>query len=603
MKLSFEVARSSAKGRTGAALKSPFPRSVHPSEASVLREVSSFNTKMRRTYDAAITTNLNTDFAISITSANAEILTSIMGARARARRLERDNPYVQGILQSFRDNVGGHEPFRLEMKLGKFDAKGKFNEEVESNREIEKEWKKFCRPENFTIGQTMSASEVYWQAITAVIRDGGILARHHRLFPNNRYGYAVEPIETDLLDHFYMRPKQAGVNEIQFSIELNDFHAPVAYHLLTRHPGDVYAYSNQPKYRERVLAGDMIALWDIRTRAGQYVGMPRFASIIQRLHRIDQFDIAHVTAAIWASCKPFFMTQEMPTAEEYVPDFIRNAMQTTEGWGMAKGERVSNVEPASGEVLPYGMKPMLVDPKFPIESAPDFKKDNLRGVASGAGVPYHIIANDLEGVNFSSGRLGNQQYQATCKALQNHIIANYCHKVFDNWLPEAIMAGRVSLPMSRVEEIQDAACFHGVRWAYVNPIQDAQADILRLESGLTSASEIISNSDRGGDAEKVASEIAADRESYTEHGLDFWTEDVSNPTIHKGEPSQPQPLGQTADATPAPAPGKKQRKINYDRLEKTLRLLHETDEEFAETGQLENFLAHRKSRNGELTGD
>src|SRR5207249_1104396 len=120
--------------------------------------------------------------------------------------------------------------------------------------------------------------------------------------------------------------------------------------VLTRHPGDVFAFSNQPKYRERVAAEDIIAVFDLRTRAGQYVGMPRFASIIQRLHRIDQFDLAHVTAAIWASCKPFFITQEFPTAMEYVPDFIKNAIQRTmEGSQEQDGEKQSNVEPGTGE--------------------------------------------------------------------------------------------------------------------------------------------------------------------------------------------------------------------------------------------------------------
>lgn len=601
MKVSFEIARSLAKGRTGASIKS---RTVQPYHASALRAAGEHNRKMRetmgRTYDAAVTTNLNTDFGISITSANAEIFTSIMGARSRARRLERDNPYVYGILNSYRDNVGGHEPFRLQMKVGKFDAKGKFHEETDTCRLIETAWKKYCRPENFTVCQTMSFAETSWQAISAVVRDGGILARHHRFFPNNPFGYAIEPIETDCLDHFYMRAKQPGVNEIRFSIELNNYKAPVAYHILTRHPGDVFANSNDAKYRERVPASDIVALWDIRTRAGQLVGMPRFASIIQRLHRIDQFDIAHVTAAIWASCKPFFMTQDMPTAEEYVPDAIRNALNTVDGWGAAAGDKFSSSEPATGEVLPYGMKPVLIDPNFPIESAPDFKKDNLRGVAAGSSVPYHIIGNDLEGVNFSSGRLGLQQYQATCKSLQNHIIANYCHPVFNNWIAESIANGALDLPMSRIEEFRDAACFLGVRWPYVNPLQDAQADILRLEAGLTSPTEIISNSDRGGDAEKVASEIAADREAYTSHSLDFWTEDVSDPTIKKGAPNQPQPKSGDAET---PAAGKKARLINYDRLEKTLRILHETDPEFAETNQYPDFLAHRRARNGELTAD
>src|SRR6185437_11502783 len=162
---------------------------------------------------------------------------------------------------------------------------------------------------------------------------------------------------------------------------------------------------------------------------------------------IDQFDIAHVTAAICASCKPFFIKQNFPTAMEYVPEFIKNAMSNGDGAAMA-GDKIGAVEPATGEVLPYGQEPVLVDPKFPIETAPEFKKDNLRAACAGAGAAYHMVANDLEAVNFSSGRLVLQQFQDNCKKLQRHMILNYRRPHFNEWLKYAILSGRLNLPLS-----------------------------------------------------------------------------------------------------------------------------------------------------------
>ena len=40
---------------------------------------------MMRMYEAAVTNNLNADSPVTITSANAEILVSVMAARSRAR--------------------------------------------------------------------------------------------------------------------------------------------------------------------------------------------------------------------------------------------------------------------------------------------------------------------------------------------------------------------------------------------------------------------------------------------------------------------------------------------------------------------------------------
>lgn len=537
---------------------------VHPRDAQIIRQT---NARILRMYEAAISTNLNADFPVSITSANAELLTSISATRSRARKLERDNPYAWAILESMRTNVGGHDPFRLEMKVGTQSPSGEFVEEVETNSKIQDAWEEAGRPKNCTIRRDISRLEMDMQTITAVVRDGCNILRHYRGFPNNKFGYAVEPIEYDRLDHYWNRPANEGQNEIQFSIEMDQYKAAVAYHILTRHPGDVFAWTSGPRYRERVPAEDIIAVFDIRTRAGQYVSVSRFASIIQRLHRVDQFDVAHVTAAIWASCKPFFITQEFPTANEYIPDFIKTSMEKmiedNAADGSDEGERMSTVEPGTGEVLPFGQKPMLIDPKFPIEAATEFKKDQIRAAAAGSGTAYHMIGNDLANVNFSSGRLGENQFHDSCKILQQHLIESYRRPHFEEWLKYALLSGAIDLPMSRYEEFCRAAIFHGRRWPYVNPMQDAQADILRIEAGLDSRDNVIQNSERGGDVEKVNAEIASGRKSDEAHGLDFTGVDVTNPTIKKGEPGQTEPNAEEgAEPTPTPKKGGKKRKQN-----------------------------------------
>ena len=44
------------------------------------------------------------------TRINAEILTSLIGVRSRARTLERNNGYAAGIVWDWMRNIGGHEP-------------------------------------------------------------------------------------------------------------------------------------------------------------------------------------------------------------------------------------------------------------------------------------------------------------------------------------------------------------------------------------------------------------------------------------------------------------------------------------------------------------
>ncbi len=543
------------KRRTlGDVLTSP---SISESDRAILRAIDSqmsmmlhSNSEMKRMYDASVVTNLNLDLPVSVTSANAEILVSIMAARSHARRKERDNPTAAGITGLNQDNIGGPEPFRLKAKVGKWEnvtgksgkAMKQFVEEPETNQKIEAWWKKAGRKENCSVRRNITRSELYWQAISAYKRDGGVIGRHHFGFPNNACGYAVDLLEIDRLDHYWNRP-QGGENgnEIQFSIEMDKYGGPVAYHVLERHPGDTYAWSTGPRYRERVPAEDIFLTFNIRTRAEQLVGMPQLSSCIQRMHRMDQWDIAYCTAAIWSSCKPIFYEQELPTALDTVPQWINEAMQTTQAWVAQQGSQAQSIEPGMAEKLPYGVKAKILDPKFPQTEGPGFKKQSLRDIATGSQVPYHEIANDLEGVNFSSGRLGRNAYQATCKKDQNHFRDNFVIPHFEANLKYALLSGQLDLPYSRYDEFCESVEFIGVRWPAVDPLKDVQATGIAIELGLTSRDHEIGESERGGDVETVDAEIAAGREVDEAHELDFTGVDVTKPTIGKGEPGETVP--------------------------------------------------------------
>lgn len=586
MKVSFELSRAAKSSpdapKGGDLLASPVAK---PGDAKALRNNTIRKGRKIRMFDAAASSNLNVDSPITITSANAENLVSVTASRSRARRLERDNPYGQGIITIYQNNVAGDDPFRLEMKVGKFDDTGAFIEETETNRLIEEWWKEIGLPENCTVRRDTSRLELYHQVIASIIRDGGIIARHWRDFPKNKYGYALEVLEIDRLDHAYSGKALNG-NEIQFSIEMDQWKGAVAYYILTRHPGDFVAYSEQGRYRERVDARDIIAFFGLRSRAEQFVGMPKFSSVIQRLHRLDQYDVAEVTAAIVAACKMGFFVKK-DTTDEYVGD-----------GSDCEGNKVMKAEAGTFEELPEGYEYQSHDPNHPVEAYPNFTKQNLRGVATGAGIAYHTMANDLEGVNFSSGRLGELQQRREFKKQQKHAVLSFVRLHFNEALRCSILSGQLPLPVSRIEEFQKAAHFHAQRWEYVNPLQDVQADVLRIEAGLTSRSRVIAESDRGGDVEAVDSEIASDKKVDEAHGLNF-NADPAEPTVPKGAPGETKPNPEDGEETPPKKNGKS--RVNWERVEKTLRTLHETEPGNKEhKTTLEEFLLFKQSRNGHL---
>jgi lambda family phage portal protein len=545
---------------TGRAITSPV---AHPHYAEQLRGLQELNQKMFRSYDAAVTTNFNADFRSTFGSANAEILTSTYISRSRARTLAKDIPHGKAIIRTYQNNVVGHDPFRLKMRVGKWenvDGKKKFVEEEETNRMIEQEWEVAGWPENFSVRKDKSRMEAYRIIEAAAVRDGGILIRHHKGFPNNKYGYAIDLLEIDRLQESYMGKAENG-NPIRFSIEFDKFNAPVAYWILTRHPGEVFGYNgNIPNtWRERVPAEDVILFSNIRDRAEQDVGFTELDSIMQHLHRDAQYDKALAFAAIASCCKPFWIKKSFPTGMNFTAEEFGQwlgQLETTQSGGpyspptpmgdggstVARqqniGQRMSTEVPASTIQLEYGQELQQLDPRFPVEAAHTFKNDNLRAVSVGAGISYQSLSGDYQSLGFSAARSCSIPERDYFKVRQEHMKHNFVRGHFREWLRYAIMSGVLDLDISRLDEFVGSARFNGKRWPFINPLQDIQATILQLEAGLISPQQV---QDEMEDGISIADLYAMLEEANTlqqAHGLFFGDVDVTKPALQSGPPGE-----------------------------------------------------------------
>lgn len=541
---------------------------VEPWHAKAIVEDRDFNKRMTRMYEASITSNLNLDFVPTVNSANAEILVSLYIARGRSRTLAKDDATMKGILRTGRNNVCGEDPFRLEMQVKKSDTEDgviEFDDEI--NDRIEKAWVKAGKKKNCTVRQDMSRMEMFHCAFTSIKRDGSVLARHHRMYPYNKSRYAIELLESDRLQESYQGKSDAG-NPIRFSIERHPvYNFPLYYWILSRHPGDVFAYDGaKPNvWRERVDAHDIIHFNNIRDRAEQDIGFPEYDSIIQHLHLNRQFDRAHVSAAVWSASKPFFITQEYPTGMPYAgdPSPFYNAVPNSEtvgqipiagipgqrGDGRGGGaDKLKAVEPATGELLDYGRKPVLVDPKFPNEAAASFKKSNGELTAVGSGLSYAAATGDFSEMSFSVARSAQVPERQNFKVEQNLMILNFVEDYFCAWLECEMLYGTlIDLPYSRYEEFCESAKFHPQRWEYIQPVQDAQADIMLNEACLKSKSQILAEMPDGAQFEEVIAQMAAEEKIADKHKIDMH-QDVTLATIKKGEPGETTPKG--GDDTP-----------------------------------------------------
>lgn len=519
------------------------------------------NDKMTRAFDAAWQHSYDTDFRPTYNSADAEILVSDYQAVARARTLCKDRPHGKAIIRSYMNNVVGHRGFRLDMRVGQWNGK-KFILETETNRMLEEWYAESGQPQNFSTNKTWSRMKSLRVMEASAIRDGRVLLRRYRGFPHNRFGYAVKLLEQDHLDARYMGKSEEG-NPIRFSIEYDATYGfPIAYWILSRHPGDPFGYygPRSEVWRERVPAEDIIVYNNLPDRAEQSVGFTELDSIIQASHRNDQYSTALTLAAIASCCKPYWIKKNFPTGMTYTADEFGQWLaqmapqaggpEITNGTGADSGAaarqqgigaRTSLLTPAKTETLDYGSELQQLDPRFPVEAAHEFKGDNESELAVGAGISFAELSGKFVNMGFSAARMSTQPARDNYKVRQANMIDDVVMPEFRESLRGAILAGAIALPLGRLNEFCRGAVFKGRGWASANPLQDIQATLLQLEAGIVSEQQVQDDLPEGVSIADLYCMIAEAQEMQKEQGLDFTDADVTKPVIQTGEPDATKP--------------------------------------------------------------
>lgn len=494
MNLEISFGKRSFRIQTGMQPAAPVAQNRGP---SALQSVGA------RMFAAAQSNRLTADWPVTITSADAEILQSAIPVVSRMRQAERDDDYFRGMLALLENNVIGDMGIRLRMKSRLADG----TLDKATNLMIQDQWAIALTEKNCTVRRNQNGIELQRLAVRCLARDGLILFRKHRPF-KNAFGFALEAIERDRLDHWWNRPATGTGNEIKFGLELDQNKAIVAFWILTRHPGDVFAFSSSAYYRERVPAEDIIAVWTTE-RAEQSIGMPLWPSVCKRLHNVYRYEESEQIAARAGASKGGWFQVDPKAAgqDEYV------------GPTDDQGNQILDTQPGQWETLPAGYIPHQNDPTHPTDAFSDFIKAQIRGAAAGATLPYNSVAQDLESVNYSSYKAGMNEARANFKYLQNLIMRKLMRPWFEAWLPYAIMSGRLpTLTVSDVARLQELDRWKPLRWAGLEPLKEVQAAQAAVASGFDSRRNIIEEQyDR--DIEDVDEEQEHDAKSAKEHGL------------------------------------------------------------------------------------
>lgn len=420
-----------------------------------------------RSYAGASLGRLFADFKADSSSADVELKQALPILRDRSRALARNDPYAKRFFNLIKTNVIGDTGLSLEVKARNSDR----SLDAIGNSILEEawwDWGRICSADG-----KMSWTDIQQYAVEAWKRDGEAFIQIVR-GPQYTHGIALNPIEADLVDDQKNQRLPNG-HQIKMGVELDAYGRPTAYWIKQNHPGDTDFATISVHKAVRVPA-DRIIHFYTQERAGQTRGEPALAPVMSAIKMLNGHREAELVAARMSAAKMGFFTT--PTGNDFNADDYDGEVPIIEA------------EPGSFHQLPAGVDFKAFDTSHPSTAFSDFQKGILRGIASGLGVSYSSLSNDLEGTSYSSIRQGALEERDNYRVMQMFTVRHLAEPVYSAWLKHVMDFSFIPLPSTRYDKFYRASIFRPRGFSWVDPQREMQAAVIGLQNGLLAPSDI-----------------------------------------------------------------------------------------------------------------
>ena len=453
----------------------------------------------KRSYHAASPSRLFADYIESERSPDSELYPVIARMRARSRDLARNNEYARRYFNLLKTNVVGEHGFKLQVKA--LDPRGALD--TDGNQSIETAFKVWGKRGNCTADGKMSWVDVQKMVVEGLARDGEVFVIKHR---GNAFhdSFALEFLEPDQIDE-KKNERLDGGREIRMGVELDKFKKPIAYHVLTSHPGD-YDFASMvksPKHK-RVPAEQMIHVF-MPLRAGQTRGEPWMSSAMASIKQLNGWREASIVAARMGASKMGFFTS--PSGDGFVADDLDGNVP------------IIDAQPGTFHQLPQGVDLKTFDVGYPTSEFDSFHRSVLKGIASALGVSYTSLANDLEATSYSSIRQGALEERDFYRSVQQVMTDHFVRPVYEAWLEAAMEVDTLFMPIATYDKFSTASEFRGRAWNWVDPMKEMNAAVLGMKNGILSLQDVASQ--YGKDTEELLAEIQRDKSLMEQFGIKY----------------------------------------------------------------------------------
>jgi lambda family phage portal protein len=423
-------------------------------------------------------------------SGNSEIGVASSKLRSNAHDLCRNNAYARKAKREWAKRVVG---------TGITPRPDSGSDSVDrKTTELWGKWSEQCCSDSrltFSAAQKLIVSSCY--------ESGEVLVRlwDRRLEDGLTVPFQIQVLEADYLDETKTMNLTNGF--IVQGVQFDPIGRITGYWLFGNHPGEVIATSFRGNYASAFIPAQYVLHHLEHDRPGDVRAVTRFAAVISKLRDIDEYEDAEIVRKKIEACLAAMVTQ---------PEGIDGPTMASTAVDATTGLRVEEMRPG---MIMYGAPG--ADVKFfspqPAGDYSEYKKTELREVAAGLEIPYVVLDDNLEAVNYSSYRGGLLAFRDAIDEYRwNWLIPQVLNPIWRSFIAKIFAMGEI--PLSEVP-----VCWDPPPFDLLDREAEAKADRMELQIGKKTWPQLVG--EQGNDPEAQIAEIQSWKSRLEEAGVTF----------------------------------------------------------------------------------
>lgn len=422
--------------------------------------------------------------------------------RARSLDLYMSGGIAAGTIKKFKTNVIG-SGLQLNSQIDYNFLNITKDKATEIEAQIEREFKIWSNNSYMCdTASTLDFYELQSLAFMSMLLSGDCFA----LLPSFKRADHVYDLKVQIIDASrVVDPEKIPKNaDCLAGIELDKYASPIAYHIKNRTTGNALT-ENSTTIRVEAFSGarrNVIHLFESE-RPEQRRGLPILAPVLEQFKQLTRYSSAELTAAVISALFTVFVTRDTEGISSPIGQIIPDEEKVDDsdsGPSLELGEGII-------QELDPGQKIEIANSSRPNAQFDAFTSSVLKQIGVALEIPYEVMIQHFSS-SYSASRAALLQAWIMFLNRRDWIVKKFCKPIYEEWMTEAVLNGRLRLPGyfsdPAIRAAYNRADFYGSTMPQIDPVKEINAATARVEQCFTTREQEAANFGGGNFNEVVA---------------------------------------------------------------------------------------------------